>query len=111
MYEPKGYIANCDTWCSECAKERGWTEAGAVDSHGEPATALFESHETDTPDHCAACRTLLSTTLTGYGEHYVAEAFAEHLGSGRGTRSVLIEWAHEYSYLPNSAAFLKAVKA
>jgi len=111
MYEPEGYIANCDTWCSECAKERGWTEAGAVDSDGENVRALFGWDETETPDHCAACGTLLSTTLTSYGEQYVAEAFAEHLGSGGGTRSVLIEWAHEYSYLPNSAAFLKAVKA
>jgi len=111
MYEVQGYAANCESWCVECATERGWAERGAIDGAGEPVWALFESDESDTPTHCTACGTLLSNTLTGYGEHYVAEAFAEHLSSGRGARSVLIEWAHEYSYLPNSTAFLEAVNA
>jgi hypothetical protein len=103
--------ADADTWCANCAEKRGWDQDGAVDSEGNEVQWVFAGMECDTPTNCAGCGTFLPVPLTGHGEDYVAEALHDYLAIGMGVRSVLVEWAEEFHYLPMSQTFLKAVKA
>jgi hypothetical protein len=104
------YIYQAALWCEECAAEIQLevpVPQGANLEDNDEATWDSDDYpkgpyadgggEADTPQHCDGCGEFLENPLTEDGHLYVIEAIVEHLANGRGTASVLTEWADEYS--------------
>lgn len=87
--------------CADCAAD---DIAAEDDSRG---SVVFESSETDAPNHCDECGTLLAETLTDDGREYVANALREYIAAAvftnedgtakhGGSASCLDDWREEF---------------
>lgn len=103
------YIYNAAFLCEAC----GEALMSQLDKEGKkPANVKDESSfdsdqypkgpfddgggESDSPNHCDACREFLENPLTDDGYEYIRQLLLEHQSSGRGDAKVLLEWAKYY---------------
>lgn len=101
------YVYCAALLCEDCGDA---VKAQVTPPEGTPNESLYDSSdypkgpypdgggEGDTPNHCDNCGTFLENPVTGDGETYVRDSFAEFVDIGRGDINVLRKWRDHYDY-------------
>jgi hypothetical protein len=102
-YDIVGYVADANTWCVDCTKEKyGDDKLGAepkFDSAHNVVAPIFADSESDTPSSCANCGVYIDENLTSEGVEYAFNMIKEAYDKNRKTDFLMalaesMAWMH-----------------